>query len=164
MIISIADCDASAPTVMKSATGVDFDDVKDLGDGDVFEDKTAYLVTLEYGQEVDANLQDYDGDAVSDEVLAGFVMDLDYDYVSGHHSHAQGVPTSTTSTMIRPTGCSTPQASETPRPTPRFAPSSWHPVRPSSPTRRTMAARTHGPQLFGSLPGYASFLLFNADN
>ena len=28
----------SAPTAAKFATGVDFDDVKDLGDGDVFED------------------------------------------------------------------------------------------------------------------------------
>ena len=165
MFISIADCDASAPTVMKSATGVDFDDVKDLGDGDVFEDKTAYLVTLEYGQEVDANLQDYDGDAVSTGFMAGFVMDLDYDYVSGASLSCTGcadfyyLDDDPSDGMFYTAGERNTQTDASVR-------SIF--VAPGAPifTYKADDGGTHTwePQLFGSLPGYASFLLFNADN
>ena len=165
MFISIADCDPSAPTVMKSATGIDFDDVKDLGDGDVFDGKVVYLVTLEYGQEIDANLSDYDGDAVATGFMAGFVMDLDYDYVSGASLSCTGcadfyyLDDDPSDGMFYTDGERNTETDATVR-------SIF--VAPGAPIFTYKAddggAHTWEPQLFGSLPGYASFLLFNADN
>lgn len=165
MFISIADCDASSPTVMRSATGIDFDDVKDLGDGDVFSDKVVYLVTLGYGQEVDSNLDDYDGDAVTTGFMAGFVMDLDYDYVSGASLSCTGcadfyyLDDDPSDGMFYTAG---------ERNTVTDASVRAIFVAPGAPifTYKADDGGTHTwePQLFGSLPGYASFLLFNADN
>lgn len=165
MFISIADCNSSSPTVMKSATGVDFDDVKDLGDGDEHTDHTAYLVTLEYGATVDANLTDYDGDAVTTGFMAGFVMDVNNDYVSGAELSCTGcadfyyLDTDASDGMFT-TGES--------RNTETDADARAVFVAPGAPifTYKADDGDTHTwePQLFGSLPGYASFLLFNAIN
>lgn len=165
MFVSIADCDASSPTVMKSATGIDFDDVKDLGDGDELTDKTAYLVTLDYGREVDANLDDYDGDAVTTGFMAGFVMDVNLDYVSGASLSCTGcadfyyLDDDLSDGMFYTAG-------ERNTATDAAVRSIF--VAPGAPIFTYKAddggAHTWEPQLFGSLPGYASFLLFNADN
>ena len=165
MFISIADCDSSSPTVMRSATGVDFDDVKDLGDGDELEDKIAYLVTLDYGREVDANLDDYDGDAVTTGFMAGFVMDVNLDYVSGASLSCTGcadfyyLDDDPSDGMFYAAG-------ERNTATDASVRSIF--VAPGAPIFTYKAddggAHSWEPQLFGSLPGYASFLLFNADN
>ena len=121
-------------------------------------------MTLEYGQEVDANLQDYDSDAVSTGFMAGFVMDLDYDYVSEHHSHAQGIADfyylddDPSDGMFYTAGERNTQTDASVRSI-FVAPGAIF-------TYKADDGGTHTwePQLFGSLPGYASFLLFNADN
>ena len=117
----------------------------------------AYLVTLEYGQEVDAN--DYDGDA-ADGFMAGFVMDLDYDYVSEHHpTHRVAdfyyLDDDPSDGMFYTAGERNTQTDASVRSifgAPIF-------------TYKADDGGTHTwePQLFGSLPDYASFLL-NVDN
>jgi hypothetical protein len=172
MFVSIADCDASAtgdtgssagPTVMKSATGVDFDLVKDLGDGDIYEGKIAYLVTIEYGSKINADLSDFDGDAVDVGFMAGFALDVDRQPVSGA-ALACGecvdfyyLDTDHDDGMFMTDGV---------RNTVTDASADGIFVAPEAPifTYEASDGGVHNwdPQLFGSLPGYASFLLFNA--
>ena len=162
MFISIADCDETIQTVMKSATGVDYDDVKDLGDGEEFGPKTAYLVTLDIGQEIGAQLTDYAGDAVVNGFMAGFVLDVNEDPVSGATLAGGGVDfyymDDDSSDGLFVTGDA--------RNTVTDAAAGSVFIGPGAPifsyTADDGGAHTWDPQLFGSLPGYASFLLFNA--
>jgi hypothetical protein len=165
MFISIADCDASKPTVMKSATGVDFDDVKDLGDGDEYEGHTAYLVTLDYGVSINDNFVDFDGDAVEDGFMAGFVMDVNRDYVSdavlscSRCADFYYLDTDASDGLFQTDGVRNTKTDANARAV-FFA--------PKAPIFTYEAddggSHTWEPQLFGSLPGYASFLLFDAIN
>ena len=165
MFISIADCDSASPTVMKSATGVDFDDVKDLGDGGSHDDHTAYLVSLELGQSVSDSLVDFDGNAVETGFMSGFVLDVDEAPVSGGSLSCGGcadfyyMDTDDTDGLFV-TGSA--------RNTETNADAGAIFVAPAAPIFTYEAAdggaHTWEPQLFGSLPGYASFLLFNAIN
>jgi hypothetical protein len=165
MFISIADCVDSAPTVMKSATGVDFDDVADLSDGDEHEGHTAYLVTLDYGTVINDNLIDYDGDAVTTGFMAGFVMDVNDDHVSGASLSCTGcadfyyLDDDDSDGMFQTDGARNTVTDASVRSV--F-------VAPAAPIFTYKAGddgtHTWDPQLFGSLPGYASFLLFNAIN
>jgi hypothetical protein len=165
MFISIADCDASAQTVMKSATGVDFDDVKDLSDGEEFSGHTVYLVTLEYGNVINDNFSDYDGDAVTAGFMAGFVMDVDDAYVGGASLSCTGcadfyyLDGDTDDGMFATGGTRNSATDETVRAV-FFAPGA--PI--FTYKANDGGAHTWDPQLFGSLPGYASFLLFSAIN
>jgi hypothetical protein len=172
MFVSIADCDAATtgdtgssagPTVMKSATGVDFDWVKDLGDGDIYEGKIAYLVTIEYGSKINADLSDFDGDAVDVGFMAGFALDADRQPVSGaalacgECADFYYLDTNHDDGMFMTDGV---------RNTVTDADADGIFVAPAAPIFTYEAsdggAHTWDPQLFGSLPGYASFLLFNA--
>ena len=164
MFISIADCDDAEPTVMKSATGIDFDDVKDLKVGEVYADKTVYLVTREYGEIIDENLQDYSGDAVTKGFMAGFVMDVNLDYVSGASldcgcADFYYLDDDPSDGMFYTAGEKNTETDAEMRAV--F-------VAPEAPiftyTADDGGNHSWEPQLFGSLPGYASFLLFNADN
>ena len=165
MFISIADCDEAAPTVMKSATGIDFDDVKDLSDGDTLEDQTAYLVTLELGRTIDDNLTDFDGDSVETGFMSGFVLDANETPVSGGVLACSGcadfyyMDDDASDGLFMSDGA---------RNTSTDASAGAIFVAPAAPIFTYEAAddgtHTWDPQLFGSLPGYASFLLFNAIN
>ncbi len=165
MFISIADCDDSQPTVMKSATGVDFDDVKDLGDGQEHSNHTAYLVTLDYGNAINDNFVDYDDDAVENGFMAGFVMDVGGDYVSGAELSCSRcadfyyLDTDLSDGMFETNGARNTSTNAAARAV-FFA--------PAAPIFTYEAddggSHTWEPQLFGSLPGYASFLLFDATN
>jgi len=165
MFISIADCDESNPTIMKSATGVDFDDVKDLGDGEEHSNHTAYMVTLEYGSAVNDNFVDYNGNAVETGFMAGFVMDVNKDYVSGAELGCQGcadfyyLDTDDSDGMF---------VTGSQRNTQTHADARAVFFAPAAPifTYQADDGGSHfwEPQLFGSLPGYASFLLFDATN
>jgi len=165
MFISIADCDSTAPTVMKSATGVDFDDVKDLGDGESHDDHTAYLVSIELGRTVSDSLVDFDGDAVETGFMSGFVLDVNEEAVDGGKLACGGcvdfyyMDTDDSDGLFLTDGV---------RNTETTASAGAIFVAPAAPIFTYEAAdggvHTWEPQLFGSLPGYASFLLFNATN
>jgi hypothetical protein len=165
MFISIADCESGTPTVMKSATGVDFDDVKDLGDGDSHDDHTAYLVSIELGRTVSDSLVDFDGDAVETGFMSGFVLDVNEAAVGGGSLACGGcadfyyMDTDDTDGLFLTDGT---------RNTETNASAGAIFVAPAAPIFTYEAAdggvHTWEPQLFGSLPGYASFLLFNALN
>jgi hypothetical protein len=164
MFISIADCDASNQTVMKSATGVDYDDVASLGDGEEYGPHTAYLVTLEQGQVIGEALVDYTGDAVTAGFMAGFVLDVDDQPVDGATLGGGGVDfyymdSDPSDGLFLTDGERNTQTEAAARST--F-------VGPGAPifsyTAEDGGTHTWDPQLFGSLPGYASFLLFNAIN
>jgi hypothetical protein len=165
MFISIADCDNGTPTVMKSATGVDFDDVKNLGDGDSHDDHTAYLVSMELGQTVSDSLVDFDGDAVETGFMSGFVLDVNEAAVGGGSLACGGcadfyyMDTDDTDGLFLTNGTRNAETN---------ASAGAIFVAPAAPIFTYEAAdggvHTWEPQLFGSLPGYASFLLFNATN
>ena len=165
MFISIADCDETTLTVMKSATGVDFDDVKDLGDGDTLGNQVAYLVTLELGQSIDQGLVDFEGDAVETGFMAGFILDAAGQPVSGgmvscgecadfYYMDADDSDGLFSTNGERNTSTDIATGSVF--------------VAPAAPIFTYEAtddgSHTWDSQLFGSLPGYASFLLFNALN
>ena len=162
MFISIADCDETQPTVMKSATGIDYDDVKDLGDGDEHGPSTAYLVTLAHGRAINDELTDYSRDAVETGFMAGFVMDSNDVPVSGAVLGGGGVDfyymDADFSDGMFVTG------GERNTETDAEARSIF--VGPGAPiftyTASDGGEHTWEGQLFGSLPGYASFLLFDA--
>ena len=172
MFVSIADCDSGSdgdtasnagPTVMKSATGVDFDWVKDLGDGDIYEGKIAYLVTIAYGSRINDDLSDFDGDAVDVGFMAGFALDVDGEPVSGAALACDAcadfyyLDTDHEDGMFMTGGI---------RNTVTDAAADAIFVAPAAPifTYEASDGGNHNwdSQLFGSLPGYASFLLFNA--
>jgi hypothetical protein len=165
MFISIADCDSGTPTVMKSATGVDFDDVKDLGNGDSHDNHTAYLVSIELGQTVSDSLTDFDGNAVETGFMSGFVLDVNEEAVSGgvlscgNCADFYYMDTDDSDGLFVTNGT---------RNTETNASAGAIFVAPAAPIFTYEAAdggvHTWEPQLFGSLPGYASFLLFNAIN
>ena len=165
MFISIADCDDTSPTIMKSATGVDFDDVTDLGDGDEHTNHTAYMVTLEYGAVVNEDFTGYDGNAVETGFMAGFVMDVDKNYVSDASLSCSGcadfyyLDTDPSDGMFA-TGETRNTKTDAAARAVFFAPAA--PIF----TYKADDGGSHNwePQLFGSLPGYASFLLFDATN
>ena len=150
---------------MKSATGVDFDDVKDLGDGDVLEGQTAYLVTLELGRSVDEALTDFDGDAVETGFMSGFVLDASGEPVSGGSLACGGCADFYYMDADDSDGLFT---TNDQRNTATDAAAGGIFVAPAAPIFTYEAAdggaHTWDSQLFGSLPGYASFLLFNAIN
>ena len=164
MFISIADCDDSTQTSMKSATSISFDDVKDLGDGGEFGPQVAYLVTLAYGQAIGAELTDYSGDAVVNGFMAGFALDLDDEPVSGAILGGGGVDFYYLDTDVSDGMFVTGEE----RNTSTDAGARAIFVGPGAPifsyTAEDGGTHTWDPQLFGSLPGYASFLLFNAIN
>lgn len=162
MFISIADCDANAPTVMKSATGISYDDVQDLGDGDEHGPTTAYLVSLEQGRAIDAELTDYSGDAVESGFMTGFVMDANDEPVSGAMLGGGGVDfyymdADPSDGLFVTDGVRNTVTDADARST--F-------VGPGAPiftyTADDGGTHTWEGQLFGSLPGYVSFLLFDA--
>ncbi len=163
MFVSIDDCEGNEDTVMSSATGIDFDDVKNLGDGDLLSNQRAYLVTNEYGSLIDANLDGYDGDAVSLGFMTGFATDVSDQPVDGARLSCGGCTTfyymdNDDSDGLFSTGGSMNTATSVEAEAVFVAPEA--PI-------ATYAAEDGGnhtwdDQLFGSLPGYASFLLFNA--
>lgn len=163
MFISIADCEGNEPSVMKSATGVDYDDVKDLGDGDTLENQTAYLVTLLLGESIDANLSEFDGNAVETGFMAGFLLDVSENPVSGGAVACGGcvdfyyMDSDFSDGLFMTAG-------ERNASTDAEAGAIF--VAPAAPIFTYAASdggvHTWDSQLFGSLPGYASFLLFNS--
>jgi hypothetical protein len=163
MFVSIDDCEGNPDTVMSSATGIDYDDVKDLGDGDLFANKRAYLVSNEYGRIIGDNLDGFDGDAVEIGFMTGFVLDSSDEPVSGARLSCGGcadfyyMDTDDTDGLFASGGVlnsATDAAAEA-----VF-------VAPGAPIATYVSddGGNHDweDQLFGSLPGYASFLLFNA--
>ncbi len=165
MFISIADCDDTTQTVMKSATGVDFDDVKDLGDGDQLDNQVAYLVTLQLGESIDEGLIDFDDNAVETGFMAGFILDVAGEPVGGGSvscgecADFYYMDTDASDGLFVTDG-------ERNTSTDVAAGSVF--VAPAAPIFTYEAtddgSHTWDSQLFGSLPGYASFLLFNAVN
>lgn len=163
MFISIADCEGNEPSVMKSATGVDYDDVKDLGDGDTLEDQTAYLVTLTLGESIDANLTEFEGNSVETGFMAGFLLDASENPVQGG-TVACGGCVDFYYMDADPSDGLFMTAGERNASTDAEAGAIF--VAPAAPIFTYAAsdggAHTWDSQLFGSLPGYASFLLFNS--
>jgi len=165
MFISIADCDENSPTVMKSATGIDFDDLENLGDGDELTDQTAYLITLDYGTSIDDNFIDYAEDSVVNGFMAGFVLDKAGNYVSGASLSCTGCADfyyldADESDGLFVTGSGRNTSTDADARAMFFAPAA--PI--YTYTAGDGGSHTWEPQLFGSLPGYASFLLFDATN
>lgn len=165
MFISIADCEGNEPSVMKSATGVDYDDVKDLGDGDTLENQTAYLVTLTLGESIDENLTEFEGNSVETGFMSGFVLDESGNPVSGGAVACSGCVEFYYMDTDHSDGLFV-TAGERNISTDAEAGAIF--VAPAAPIFTYAAsdggAHTWDSQLFGSLPGYASFLLFNSTN
>jgi hypothetical protein len=162
MFISIDDCEGNADTVMKSATGVDFDDISDFGDGDVLEDFTAYLITRSYGLQIDEDLVDFEGDALTTGFMSGFLRDAAENPVDDAQMACSGcadfyyLDTDPEDGLFSTAGARNESASAD-----AFAMF----VAPQAPIftyQGSADSHTWDAQLFGSLPGYASFLLYNA--
>jgi len=163
MFVSIDDCEGNPDTVMASATGVDFDDVKDLNDGEAHSDFRAYLINNEFAGFIGGGLTGFDGDVLETGFMAGFTRDVNEDPV-GNAALACGecvsfyyLDTDWEDGLFETGGVLNTK-------TDVDAMAMF--VAPSAPifTYEASDGGTHSwdPQLFGSLPGYASFLLFNA--
>lgn len=162
MFISIDDCEGNPDTVMSSATGVDFDDISSFGDGDVLEDFTAYLITREFGLAIDADLVDYEGDAVTTGFMSGFLRDADENPVDGAQMACSGCADfyyldADAEDGLFTTGDTRNETTSTEANAMFVAPQA-----PIFTYQASADSHTWEAQLFGSLPGYASFLLYNA--
>jgi hypothetical protein len=163
MFISIDDCEGNPDTVMRSATGVDFDDVKDLENGESHTGFRAYLINNEFAAAIGDDLVGFDGDVLETGFMAGFVRDIDENPVDGAELACGScvsfyyLDTDWDDGLFETSGTLNTQ-------TDIEADSMF--VAPSAPifTYEASDGGNHSwdPQLFGSLPGYASFLLFNA--
>jgi hypothetical protein len=163
MFISIDDCEGNPDTVMLSATGVDFDDFKGLKKGESFTGFRAYLVNKDFADAISDDLVGFDGDVLETGFMAGFVRDANEDPVGDAELACGGcvdvyyLDNDWDDGLFETSGTLNTQ-------TDADAMSMF--VAPSAPIFTYEAsdggAHTWDPQLFGSLPGYASFLLFNA--
>jgi hypothetical protein len=163
MFVSIDDCEGNPDTVMRSATGVDFDDMVDLRDGDSLTGFRAYLINNEFAGFIGTDLTGFDGNVMETGFMAGFARNIDDEPVGGA-ALACGdctsfyyLDTDWDDGLFATGGTLNTQ-------TDANAMSMF--VAPAAPIFTYEAsdggAHTWDPQLFGSLPGYASFLLFNA--
>ena len=163
MFVSIDDCEGNPDTVMASATGVDFDDVKDLEEGESLTDFRAYLINNDFAGFIGGDLTGFDGDVLETGFMAGFARDINEAPVSGAALECGGcvsfyyLDTDWEDGLFETNGALNTQTD---------ADAMAMFVAPSAPifTYEASDGGTHtwDPQLFGSLPGYASFLLFNA--
>jgi len=163
MFISIDDCEGNDDTVMRSATGVDFEDVDGLRAGDAYTGFRAYLINNDFAAAISADLTNFDDDAQETGFMAGFVRDINENPVAGatvacggcvsfYYMDADGDDGlfSTSGNLNTQTDAEAMSMFVAPR-APIF-------------TYEASDGGAHSweSQLFGSLPGYASFLLFNA--
>jgi|GEM_PF-1291794 len=164
MFVSIDDCEGNPDTVMRSATGVDYDDVKDLGEGESHTEFRAYLINNEFAQAIGDDLDGFDGDVLEIGFMSGFVRDVQEQPVDGAALACGGcVPTFYYLDADPEDGLFTTDGTLN---TQTDAEAAAMFVTPNAPIFTYEASddgtHTWDSQLFGSLPGYASFLLFNA--
>jgi hypothetical protein len=163
MFVSIDDCESGEDLVMTSATGIDYDDVQPLGDGDILDNVRAYLVTMEYGEAINSDLVDYEHDAIEKGFMMGFVTDTDDVPVSGAQVDCGGCASfyymdADETDGLFVTGANRNAATSADAGSIFVAPN----AQIATYTADDGGSHIWENQLFGSLPGYASFLLFNA--
>ncbi len=85
LLVVIYDCDGLG-SVLASATGVSADDYDGLGDGDEIIDHTAYVVSADFRDGIDASLAaaGYTGNSIEvDGTFVGFVLDMSGNPIAG---------------------------------------------------------------------------------